>query len=261
MLLAAGRGQRMRPLSDHTPKPLLSVRGRPLLEWHIAALAAAGVGRIVVNTGWLGAQVAAHVQRIRTATGLWLHCSREEVDCGHALETAGGIARALPLLPDVFWLAAGDVYAPDFPFAEADRLRFAASGDLAHVWLVPNPAHHPGGDFILRETSPGSGTGRAALPGADTIANASGDGPCMTYSTIALLHARLFDAQHLAAAFGADTPQGRIRAGNPEGTPAALAPLLRHAIRLGRVGASLYSGAWTDVGTPQRLAALNAAHL
>lgn len=257
MLLAAGRGQRMRPLSDHTPKPLLHVRGRPLLDWHIAALTAAGVGRIVVNTGWLGAQVAAHVQRACTATRPRLHCSREEVDCGHALETAGGIARALPLLPDVFWLAAGDVYAPDFPFAEADRLRFASSGDLAHVWLVPNPAHHPGGDFILRETILGSGTGRAALPPAATDA---GDGPCMTYSTIALLHAQLFDAQHFAAAFGADTPEGRIRAGNPEGTPAALAPLLRHAIRLGRVGASLYSGAWTDVGTPQRLAALNAAH-
>jgi Nucleoside-diphosphate-sugar pyrophosphorylase involved in lipopolysaccharide biosynthesis/translation initiation factor 2B, gamma/epsilon subunits (eIF-2Bgamma/eIF-2Bepsilon) len=146
MLLAAGRGERMRPLTDHTPKPLLRVQGRPLLEWHLRALAAAGVTQTVINTAWLGEQVSAYFSDHFALQGntderkqLSISYSHEGRDFGAALETAGGIARALPLLGPVFWLAAGDVFAPDFAFAAAEVQRFAASDHLAHLWLVPNP--------------------------------------------------------------------------------------------------------------------------
>ena len=151
MLLAAGRGNRMRPLTDTTPKPLLPVHGKPLLEWPMRALAAQGFARVLVNTGWLGEQIPAHFGKQHAhgdaLPATQLLYSREEQDFGRALETAGGIARALPQLEAVFWLAAGDVFAPDFAFARADYDRFAASPALAHIWLVPNPAHNPAGDF------------------------------------------------------------------------------------------------------------------
>uniref|UniRef100_UPI0034D48014 sugar phosphate nucleotidyltransferase n=1 Tax=Comamonas aquatica TaxID=225991 RepID=UPI0034D48014 len=161
MLLAAGRGERMRPLTDTTPKPLLTVQGRALLDWHLGALQRDGVRQVLVNTAWLGAQIPAHLDAIWPAQGLQLQYSHEQDDFGQALETAGGIARAVPRLGAAFWLAAGDVYAPDFVFDADQAQAFAASDDLAHVWLVPNPAHHPGGDFGLQESTPGSGTGRA----------------------------------------------------------------------------------------------------
>lgn len=245
MLLAAGRGERMRPLTDTTPKPLLTVQGRALLDWHLGALQRDGVRQVLVNTAWLGAQIPAHLDAVWPAQGLQLQYSHEQDDFGQALETAGGIARAVPQLGAAFWLAAGDVYAPDFVFDAAQAQAFAASDDLAHVWLVPNPAHHPGGDFGLQESTPGSGTGRALnLPPAP--AGQAGAAPRYTYSTIALLKAALFAA-----------PWCDIAAGNPQGVAAPLAPLLRQAMDAGRCGASLYTGRWTDVGTPERLAALN----
>lgn len=237
MLLAAGRGERMRPLTDTCPKPLLSVQGQPLLQWHLQALAAAGVPRVVINTAWLGAQIPERLGTVFACDGarLLLAYSHEDpTGQAQALETAGGIARALPQLAPVFWLAAGDVFAPDFRFDAAAAATFAASDQLAHLWLVPNPEHHPRGDFGLSEQ------GLALdLPADDPR-------PRWTYSTIALLRAELFAL-----------PWCAIPAGNPQGERAALGPLLRRAMAAGRVGASVYRGRWTDVGTPERLQALN----
>jgi N-acetyl-alpha-D-muramate 1-phosphate uridylyltransferase len=245
MLLAAGRGERMRPLTDVTPKPLLQVQGKALLDWHMAALQRDGVRNVVVNTAWLGAQIPAHLDAVWPPLGMALQYSHEDADFGHALETAGGIARALPHLGEAFWLAAGDVYAPDFVFDAQMAQAFAASNDLAHVWLVPNPAHNPLGDFGWVPDAPDRTTGRAVnLPRADVSRDLR---PRFTYSTIALLKADLFRA-----------PLCEIAAGNPQGVAAPLAPLLRAAMDAGRCGASLYTGRWTDVGTPERLAALNA---
>ncbi|MBP7354059.1 MAG: nucleotidyltransferase family protein [Comamonas sp.] len=241
LVLAAGRGERMRPLTDTTPKPLLQVQGRPLLQWHLQALANAGVSRVVINTAWLGEQIVAYFS---DKNGMESLCDRREqlsisyshegVDFGGALETAGGIARALPQLGPVFWLVAGDVFAPDFVFDSAAVQAFAASGQLAHLWLVPNPTHNPRGDFGL------SSQGLALNLPADDPA------PRYTYSTIALLRAELFAP-----------PWCDIPPGNPLGVKAPLAPLLRRAMDAGRVSASLYGGRWTDVGTPERLAELN----
>ena len=238
MLLAAGRGERMRPLTDVTPKPLLKVQGVPLLQLHMQALLAAGVPRAVINTGWLGAQIPAYfgdefVQQPDAGASAKLSLSYS-AEPEKAFETAGGISRALPQLDRVFWLAAGDVYAPDFCFAVQDAQAFAQSDELAHLWLVPNPAHNPRGDFGLSED------GKALdLPADD-------ERPRYTYSTIALLKAELFAA-----------PWFDVQPGNPEGLRAPLAPLLRRAMQDGRVGASLYTGRWVDVGTPERLAQLN----
>ena len=241
LVLAAGRGERMRPLTDSTPKPLLQVQGRPLLQWHLQALANAGVSRVVINTAWLGEQIPAYFSDKNGVKPIWdkrkqlsISYSQEGVDFGGALETAGGIARALPQLGPVFWLAAGDVFAPDFVFDSAAVQAFATSGQLAHLWLVPNPAHNPRGDFGL------SSQGLALNLPADDPA------PRYTYSTIALLRAELFAP-----------PWCDIPPGNPLGVKAPLAPLLRCAMDAGRVSASLYDGRWTDVGTPERLAELN----
>ena len=238
LILAAGRGERMRPLTDTTPKPLLDVRGKPLMQWHMEALARGGCTDLVVNTAWLGAKISSHFGLQRTVderSALSISYSDEQADFGGALETAGGIARALPLLQaggqDLFWLVAGDVYAPDFVFDPTAVQRFAASGALAHLWLVPNPAHNPRGDFGI------SPEGLALNPS---------DGERYTYSTIGLYRAALFAEPFCAI------PQG-----NPDGIKAPLAPLLRRAMDEGRVGASMYTGRWTDVGTPERLAELN----
>ncbi len=226
MILAAGRGERMRPLTDSTPKPLLQVRGKPLIEWHTDALARGGFRQLVINTAWLGEQIPAHFE----GSALSLAWSHEGVDFGCALETAGGIARALPLLGDVFWVLAGDVFVPDFVFTQAAVDRFKASGKLAHLWLVPNPAHNTKGDF-------GLGTdGRALnLP-------ATSPEPRYTFSTIGLYRKTMFDS---------------LPNGNPDGIKAPLAPLLRRAMDNQQVSAELYEKAWTDVGTPARLQELN----
>lgn len=232
MLLAAGRGERMRPLTDTTPKPLLPVRGKPLMQWPLEALARGGFGRVVVNTAWLGEQISERFGRAFESRAI--SYSHEGRDFGGALETAGGIARALPLLDDIFWVLAGDVFAPDFVFAMEAVARFAARDQLAHLWLVPNPAHNPRGDFGL------SPAGLALNLPADH------PGPRYTYSTIGLYRRALFEA-----------PWCDIPAGNPRGEKTPLAPLLRRAMDNQRISAELYTGAWTDVGTPERLAQLN----
>ena len=237
LLLAAGRGERMRPLTDTCPKPLLPVRGRPLMQWAMQALAAGGCRHLAVNTGWLGERIEGHFgpkPSLDAGHLLSISYSREGQDFGYALETLGGIVRALPLLDDVFWVAAGDVFAPDFAFTQAERERFVASDHLAHLWLVPNPAHNPKGDFGIGPD------GRAVNLPTDPAA------PRYTFSTIGLYRRELFMS-----------PWCGIPAGNPQGLAQPLAPLLRHAMDNGRISASLYTGRWTDVGTPERLALLN----
>ena len=236
MVLAAGRGERMRPLTDATPKPLLTVRGQPLMQWPMQALARGGFTRQLVNTAWLGEQIPAYFGERVSWPGLpevQITYSHEGQDFGQALETAGGIVRALPQLAEVFWVAAGDVFAPDFMFTPAAVQRFAASPALAHLWLVPNPAHNPGGDFGLSATGQVLNLAKGAA------------GRDHTFSTIALYK----------KAFFADCG---LPAGNPHGAALALAPLLRAAMDRGAVSGEVYSGAWTDVGTPERLMQLNA---
>ncbi|VTU41324.1 UDP-N-acetylglucosamine diphosphorylase/glucosamine-1-phosphate N-acetyltransferase [Variovorax sp. PBS-H4] len=229
MILAAGRGERMRPLTDVQPKPLLEVHGRPLMQWPMEALAAGGFAQLVVNTAWLGEQIAMRFGPRHAASDIVY--SHEGRDFGGALETAGGIVRALPLLGAVFWVLAGDVFAPDFVFSQAAVDRFVGAGRLAHLWLVPNPPHNPAGDFGIS-------------PDGLALNDASAK---HTFSTIGLYRAALFAP-----------PYCHIAAGNPDGVKAPLAPVLRAAIGDGLVSAELYRGAWTDVGTPERLAALNA---
>ncbi|WP_300557845.1 nucleotidyltransferase family protein [Limnohabitans sp. Rim8] len=235
MVLAAGRGERMRPLTDHIPKPMLQVRGQPLMQWPMQALARGGFVRQLVNTAWLGEKIPAHFGERITWAGLpevEIAYSHEGQDFGHALETAGGIVRALPHLAEVFWVVAGDVFAPDFVFAPGSVRRFAASTALAHLWLVPNPAHNPSGDF--------------GLSASGQILNlAKGSVGCdHTFSTIALYKRSFFAGCGLLP-------------GNPDGVALALAPLLRAAMDRGLVTGEVYAGDWTDVGTPERLAQLN----
>lgn len=211
MILAAGRGERMRPLTDTLPKPLLPARGVPLLEHHFAALARAGIAELVINLGWLGERIRAHVGD-GSRFGVRVAYSEEGYP---PLETGGGIHRALPLLgPEPFWLVNGDVFC-----AYAFDRRALAPGALAHLVLVPNPAHHPAGDFVLAD-------GRVAESGGERL----------TYSGIAVLHPGLF----------AGCQPGRF----------PLAPLLRAAMARGAVTGELHTGEWNDVGTPERLAAL-----
>lgn len=232
MLLAAGRGERMRPLTDTLPKPLLVVRGKPLMQWHVDALAAGGFVDVVTNTAWLGEKIEQHFSGA-------LRYSHEGRDFGGALETAGGISRALPMLGDVFWVLAGDVFAPDFEFSQDAVRRFETGGLLAHIWLVPNPEHNPRGDF-----------------GFDTVTGLARNLPAesaelrYTYSTIGLYRKALFLP-----------PWSDVPEGNPTGTKAPLAPLLRAAMGAEKVSAELYTGRWTDVGTPQRLEQLNSPDL
>ena len=241
MILAAGRGERMRPLTDRCPKPLLEVRGQPLIAWHAQALARGGFTELVINTAWLGEHIVRHFEsqpqpqpesghRPDGQAPLSVEYSHEGQDFGYALETAGGISRALPLLGDIFWVLAGDVFVPDFEFSQAAVSRFAASGKLAHLWLVPNPPHNPRGDFGL------SADGLALNLAPDDPA------PRYTYSTIGLYRRALFDS---------------LSFGNQQGLATPLAPLLRAAMDKQQVSAELYEGAWTDVGTPARLAELN----
>ena len=247
MILAAGRGERMRPLTDHCPKPLLPVKGKPLMQWPLEALARAGCKKVLVNTAWLGEQIPAKFgeffrpqatpdigSSLLISERMALDYSHEGLDFGGALETAGGIVRALPRLGEVFWVLAGDVFAPDFVFSPDAVARFLTSDRLAHIWLVPNPAHNPRGDFGL--DAQGLALNDACIE----------TGLRYTYSTIGLYRRALFTP-----------PFCDIPAGNPLGVKAALAPLLRVAIAQGRVSAELYTGAWTDVGTPERLQQLN----
>ena len=267
MVLAAGRGERMRPLTDTRPKPLLQVRGHPLLWYPLQALAQAGVPATVINTGWLGGQIepafGTHFHSPKADSHpMHLLYSHEGRGAGEALETAGGIVRALPMLDKVFWAAAGDVFVPDFVFSTDVYDSFIANEALAHIWLVPNPAHNPNGDFGLSavglalnlpKSSPSSSdAARSAQPELNSFAGL-GDKPALqttpslyTFSTIALYKRAFFEADWC------DIP-----AGNPQGIKAPLAPMLRAAMDRGLVSASLYEGLWVDVGTPERLALLN----
>lgn len=214
MVLAAGRGERLRPLTDTLPKPLLAVRGKPVIVWTIERLARAGIVEIVINHAHLGHKIERALGNGR-AFGVAIRYSPE----AEALETAGGIANALPQLgSDPFVVVNGDVYC-DFDFAS---LRRRSLGErLAHLVLVPNPPHNAEGDFVLDGLE-------VAMEGASKS----------TFSGIALYRPELF-------------------AGVERGAKAKLAPLLTGAIRQRRVSGELHAGVWHDVGTPQRLAALN----
>lgn len=225
LILAAGRGERMRPLTDRCPKPLLRVRGKRLIEWHLEALSSAGVRQVVINTAWLEDQFPALLGD-GSRWGLSIRYSTEGRDHGGALETAGGIAKALPWLTDGgsdhFWVVSGDVFVPGFRFEAAAASRFAHSDRLAHLWLVDNAPHHPLGDFGLDEA--------AQL--------ASADPPRLTWASIGLFRAAMFSAI-------------------APGTAMKLRPLLDSALVAGRLGAERWHGSWTDVGTAERLAQLN----
>jgi MurNAc alpha-1-phosphate uridylyltransferase len=247
MILAAGRGARMRPLTDTCPKPLLPVHGKPLLRWHSDALAAQGFSQQLVNAGWLHEQMLAYIseqfgdisaknlpEQLSKRERL-VRVSDEVADFGAALETLGGIVRALPQLDAVFWVVAGDIYAPDFVFSQALYADFAASPYLAQVFLVPNPEHNSRGDFCI------DAAGRLRV--IDAMPQGS---QTYTFSTIALYKKAFFQQ-----------PWCGIPAGNPAGLAAPLAPLLRHATSHDVISARVYEGAWVDVGTPERLAALN----
>ncbi|BCF95842.1 mannose-1-phosphate guanylyltransferase [Paraburkholderia sp. PGU19] len=224
MIFAAGRGDRMRPLTDTCPKPLLKVGGKALIEWQIERLADAGFTTIVVNHAWLGAQIEDALGD-GSRFGVELRYSAEH----EALETAGGIAKALPLLedsgaPEVFVAVAGDVYADfDYSTLRAAGARLAAA-DLPgmHLVMVPNPSFHPAGDFVL------GGDGVLALEGA----------PRYTFGSIGLYDTRMF--RDLAP-----------------GTRRALTPFYREAIAQGRATGALYTGLWENVGTPAQLEALD----
>ena len=222
IILAAGRGERMRPLTDHTPKPLLRVRGRALIEWHLLALQRAGVREVVVNTAWLEEQFPEALGD-GSRFGLRLHYSMEGRDHGGALETAGGIAKALPLLGETFWVVSGDVFVPGFGFDPA-----AAAGVLdgrhdAQLWMVPNAPHHPRGDFALRHDG--------------LLQTDAGTGERLTWASVGLFGAALFR-------------------GITPGTRLPLRPLLERSIARARLGGTRWDGPWTDVGTPERLASL-----
>lgn len=211
MILAAGRGERMRPLTDHRPKPLLVAGGKPLIRHHIEQLAAAGIRELVINHAHLGAQIEAALGD-GSGFGVEIRYSPEE----QALETGGGIFRALPLLgPEPFLVVNGDVWTD----VELGGLAIS-SADLAHLVLVDNPPHNPQGDFALIE-------GRVQSEGTSRL----------TFSGIGLYRPELFDGQ----------------------TPGAfpLAPLLRRAMAEGRVSGRYHDGHWFDVGTPERLTALD----
>jgi N-acetyl-alpha-D-muramate 1-phosphate uridylyltransferase len=224
LILAAGRGERMRPLTDITPKPLLLVNGEPLIGYHLAALARAGVRDVVINTAWLEAQFPAALGD-GSRWGLRIHYSMEGRDHGGALETAGGIAKALPLLAphsdEVFWVVSGDVFLPGFPFAPDEAEAFAASPRWGALWLVANAPHHPLGDFGI------DAEGLAVADAAERF----------TWASVGLFRAELF--RDIA-------PGARL----------ALRPKLDAAIAARRLGAQRWQGAWTDVGTIERLNSL-----
>lgn len=213
MLLAAGRGERMRPLTDSCPKPLLEVAGRPLIAWHLQRLAAARIHEVVINLSWLGEMIATALGD-GAAFGLRIAYSREPWP---ALETGGGLVQALPLLgKDPFLLVNGDVFT-DVDFTQ---LRLTA-GDLAQLVLVPNPEHHQKGDFHLAQ-------GRITATAGERL----------TYSGVALLDPEIF----------AGAAPGRF----------PLLPWLLRARDAGRLGGQKHTGTWLDIGTPARLAQLDA---
>jgi len=213
MILAAGRGQRMRPLTDHTPKPLLKVHDKPLIVWHIERLKKAGITQLVINHAHLGEQIE---QALGDGSSLDVSISYSPENT--ALETGGGIARALPLLGEQpFLVVNGDVWTDvDYTALALDE------DDLAHLVLVNNPSHNPKGDFALNNN-------RVTSDGANKL----------TFSGVGLYQPSLFVAQ----------PEERF----------PLAPLLREAMSLNKVSGFHHRGVWMDIGTPERLAEINAS--
>ncbi|WP_082454202.1 N-acetylmuramate alpha-1-phosphate uridylyltransferase MurU [Thiomonas bhubaneswarensis] len=222
MILAAGRGQRMRPLTDATPKPLLAVGGKPLIVWQIERLAAGGWRDIVINTGWLGEQIPAALGDGGT-WGVRLRYSPEPAD---AYETGGGIATALSLLGDApFLVVSGDIYT-SFDCARLQPVARAIAADpqrtVAHLVLTPNPEHNPDGDMAL-----------------DAQGRIRREGERLNYGNIGVFHPALF-------------------AGQPRAQAWKLFPWLYCAVDAGRVSGEVFSGIWHNVGTPEQLAALDA---
>ena len=214
MILAAGRGERLRPLTDCLPKPMVPVLGKPLIVYHIEKLAAIGIVDIVINHAWLGHKLVEALGDGSTF-GVRIRYSAEE----SALETGGGIKRALPLLcedgsDEPFLVINGDVFIDALP-----PITQLAADRLAHLWLVPNPEQHPNGDFALN--------GHQVQEHGDVK---------YTFSGMGIYHPALFH----------DTPQGVF----------ALGPLLRSQMAQGRVSGALFNGFWCDVGTIARLQAL-----
>ncbi|NOZ11895.1 MAG: nucleotidyltransferase family protein [Gammaproteobacteria bacterium] len=216
LILAAGRGERMQPLTDHTPKPLLEVGSRSLIEHLLLQLARAGIDQVIINTAHLGKQI---VQKLGNGQSYGVSIRYSDESDG-ALETGGGIVRALSQLhSDPFVVVNGDIWT-DYPFQGLPH----AINSLAHLVLVDNPDHHPQGDFNLNNASV-------------DLADADRGDKRLTYSGIGLYSRELFK----------DCPQGAF----------PLAPLLRQAIKDGQVSGEYYNGQWWDVGTPERLRELD----
>lgn len=239
IVLAAGRGERMRPLTDQVPKPLLPVHGKPLLVRHLEALAAAGVREVVVNTAWLSSAFPPVLGDGR-AWGLTLHLQQEDRDWGQALETAGALATALPRLsPDgesPFWVVSGDIYCPGFDYRQAAReAQWEAHPEAqAHLWMVPNPAFHPRGDFALSHDGQlkplAQSVPESPLEGSsEALSEAHGE--AFTYANLALMRPSLL---HSCV----------------PGVRAPLGPVLQRAAAQGVLRGSLWQGAWENVGTP-----------
>lgn len=215
MILAAGHGTRMRPLTDHTPKPLLEVGSKPLIVWHIEKLAKAGFHDIIINIAWLGSQIPKTLGN-GSQWGVQLHYSDEQQE--GALETAGGIIKALPLLGDESFLVInGDVWC-DYPC----QPKTLTTHTLAHLVLVNNPAHNPDGDFHYC-------THDGHIDNNGT--------PCHTFSGIGYYHPDLFTGLEYGKR--------------------PLAPLLRTAMEQGKIKGEVFTGDWRDIGTPERLQALD----
>jgi MurNAc alpha-1-phosphate uridylyltransferase len=228
MIFAAGRGERMRPLTDTCPKPLLKVRGRPLVEWHVLNLVRAGITEIVINHAHLGTMIEEHLGD-GSRFGATIRYSAES----QALETAGGIANARHLLGEAPFLAiSGDIYCPHFDFGDVKDVLHdtdvrgnaypADVRDMAWIWLVKNPPFHPKGDFGLD---------------LFTVTN-TGD-PMWTFANIGVYRPEMFD-------------------GIAPGQHAGLGKLLHEVAERGQLGGEVYDGAWDNVGTVQQLEALNA---
>ncbi len=239
MILAAGRGERMKPLTDNCPKPLLKVKGVPLIEYHIKKLAQVGINEIIINHAWLGEMIESTLK-----DGSQWQVNIRYSSESQALETAGGIINALPLLTgesdrkqsnEPFLLVNGDVFT-DFDFSDIPVL---ADDKLAHLWLVKNPEHNLSGDFRIKE----------GLLQNKLVKNEGEQGDkSYTYSGIALFRPEFFQQGLFQQA----------RTASPSHiSPLPLAPLLKTAAEQGKITASILSDSWTDVGTPKRLAQLN----
>ena len=224
MVLAAGRGERMRPLTDHTPKPLLEVQGKKLIDWHIDGLLKNGFTQVVINHAWLGEQVVAHLSQVKN-NALHVQFSKELT----ALETAGGLRQGMSLmkLDDYFFAINGDVFCPSFPFERIQDIVQGLRGDhptiLAYLFLVQNPDHNPQGDFQLE---------------GSFVKDKDVQGSSLTFSGAGIYHQDLFKSIKI-------------------GEIAKLAPILRQAMGENRVLGEALSVPWVDVGTPERLAELN----